>query len=115
VTATITNRQRLADAIEAHGSKLLKEEIAYIMEAWADDPDCQSEGFDIADAFNHVQDVAEDNNDRAVVRSCNAVLIACGYLSPRKPGTQIYGRDRAPVINGQRHDVARAWCLWIKE
>lgn len=114
-TATTTNRHRVADAIEAHDTIHLKSEIDYIIEVWGDDPDCQEEQFDIADAFHHVWTVAECNGERALVRACESVAVACGYLRPRSPGTRIFGRDRATIINGKRHDPACAWCLWIDQ
>lgn len=111
----IPNRNRLLLAIETHGSEALKAEIAYITEVWDNDPECQEQGFDEAEVFSHVSDVAEWNKERSLVRDCNKVLVECGYLQPRKPGTKICGRDRATIINGVRHDVAAAWCSWIEQ
>jgi hypothetical protein len=89
----------------------LREEIDYVSEVWSDDPDCDGD-FDAADAFHHVYDVALGNNERALIRECHRALVAVGHLYPRLPGTIIYGRDRAVIINGKRHDCD-AWCDWI--
>lgn len=113
--ATIkARRDRLAEAIRlAPRGERLREEVAYTLEVWRDDPECGE--CDEADAFRHVHHLAESEGDRPLARLCVDVLIEAGYYRPRRPGTVICGRDQAPVRNGVRYDPEEAWCVWFGE
>jgi len=109
-----TSRERMHNIVYdeiALGTSLGKE-LDYILEVWADDPDCK--GHDYADAFDHVLSVATHNGDRATERACVDILIRVGYYQPRRGSVTIMGRDRSPVRKGQRYDCVAAWCEWIE-
>ena len=110
----MTNRERLIAVLDERASPLLREEIAYTMQVWADDPDTVSE--DRADAFLSVMDIAEDNGERKLVRECVDILIAAGYYTPRDPRAEVRffgGRDRSPVRNGVRYDDGGGLAYWV--
>lgn len=109
-----TNRERIRNMVhdEISLGTPLGKELDYIIEVWADDPDCTSH--DYADAFDHVLTVAQDNRDRAMVRLCVDILIRAGFYQPRRGSVTIMGRDRSPVRKGVRYDCVAPWCEWIE-
>ena len=104
----MTYRQRVIDAYNATATKRLRDEVAYYMDTYSDEP-----GFDVADAVNAALNFAESSDDKPLARDCINVLIAAGYYEPRDLSTVVMGRDRAPVRKGMRYDCVAAWCVWI--
>lgn len=109
----MTNRARLIAAIEERASPLLRADIDHTLEVWADDPD--SGGGDKADAFWSVCMIASDNSERRLVRECDDIMIAAGYLTPRRGAAVFLGRDRSPIRKGVRYDCMNAWHTWIEQ
>jgi len=111
----MTNAERLLAAIDATPAGRLAEEIDFLLDAWADDP--EAEGMNRADAFWDVATAARHNGDRGLSRACDDVLIAAGYYRPRPAGTEVAttGRDRAPARGGVRFDAEMSWGEWIEK
>lgn len=104
----MTNRLAVMQAAHAHASDRLREEIAYYIETYSDNPD-----YDVADAVHDALNHAEANDDRPMVRDCIDVLIAAGFYRPRTGEVVIVGRDRSPVRGGVRYDCVASWWQWI--
>ncbi len=109
----MTNAERLLAAIDAAPASRLAEEIDYLTEAWADDP--EAEGMTRADAFWDVATAARHNGDKSLARACDDAMIVAGFLRARVSGEEVVisGRDRAPARGGVRFDADLSWQAWI--
>lgn len=109
----MTNAERLFAVIDAAPASRLAEEIGYLTETWADDP--EADGMTRADAFWDIATAARHNGDKSLSRDCDDALIAAGFLRARIAGQEmvIAGRDRAPVRGGVRFDADLPWVEWI--
>ena len=69
----MTNRERLIQRLQSEVPLLLLTELRYQIAAEHDGD------YDIADAFLDALDVAESNQERALLKECRAILIGLGY------------------------------------
>ena len=100
------HRERVIKLVALSTNIKLTNELNYFME------EERAYRYDLADALNDAYDLAEENNDRGLIKVIRIILIEAGYYvkQPVKPTSC---RDFRVTVNKVKYDCISGWDGWI--